>query len=506
MICIPITADSNQGAIKELKKASKFADIVELRIDYIDTPDLDALLKERSKPVIVTNRPKRQGGMFSGDETARIDLLKKAIALKADYIDIEHDSVGSIEDVGDTKLIVSYHDFNATPSNINQIHSDLTKSGADIAKLVTFANDITDNFRIFDMLNETDFPTIAFCMGELGHISRVLSSKFGGKLVFASLDKGKESAPGQLTIDEIRNVYRVQEINRETEIFGLLGNPVAHSMGPYIHNAALKENGINAVYVLFKVDKVSGFIDHIKKIGVKGLSVTIPHKEAVMEFLDEIDPIAKEIGAVNTIVNRTGKLSGCNTDCPAAISALEEVLVKTEDRIKKAEAKENPNPQPPIRNPQSTIRNKKVVVIGAGGAARAIAFGLKEKGADITIINRTYERALALSNDVGCNCAKFDELEKLKIDILINTTSVGMFPHVDESLAPDTILKNGMVVFDIIYNPTETKLLQEAKSKGCTVLNGVDMFVKQAALQFELFTGQKAPDKLMKNIINEFIG
>ncbi|MGR3218225.1 MAG: type I 3-dehydroquinate dehydratase, partial [Candidatus Anammoxibacter sp.] len=332
-----------------------------------------------------------------------------------------------------------------------------------------------------------------------GCISRILSPKFGGMIVFASLDKGKESAPGQLTIDETRNVYRVQNINRETKIFGLLGNPVAHSMGVHIHNGALTKNSINAVYVPFKVDKLSDFMDHIKEIGVDGLSVTIPHKESVVEFLDAIDPVAKEIGAVNTIVNNSGKLIGSNTDCPAAIDALEEAL-------EKPEAKENRKPQTPNPDTQSAIHNKKVVIIGAGGAARAIAFGLKGKNADITIINRTHERALDLSKDIGCNCVQLDELAKLEIDILINTTSVGMFPNVDESLVPDAILKKGMIVFDIIYNPTETKLLKGAKMKGCTVLNGVDMFVKQAALQFGLFTGEKAPTKLMRDTINELIG
>ena len=467
-----------------------------MRIDYIDRPDLGALLKERPKPIIVTNRATWCGGKFTGDETTRINLLKKAISMNADYIDIEHDAVGSIEDTADTKLIVSYHNFKETPSNIHEIHRDLTKaSGADIVKLATFANDIADNFRIFDLLKKSDFPTIAFCMGELGHISRILSPKFGGKVTFASLGEGKESAPGQLTIDEIKNLYRVPKINSDTEIFGLLGNPVDHSMGKYIHNGALKKNSINAVYVPFKVDKVSDFIDHIKKINVNGFSVTVPHKESIMEFLDTIDPIAEKIGAVNTVVNNSGKLLGCNTDHLAAISALEEVLKKPVG-----------NDVDTSPDSQSAIRNKKTVIIGAGGAARAVAFGLKEEGADITIINRTYERALSLSNDIECNCSKLDELKNLDIDILINATSVGMFPNIDESPVPDTILKDSMVVFDIIYNPIETKLLKEAKAKGCTVLNGVDMFVNQAALQFGLFTGEIAPTKLMKDIVYERIG
>lgn len=483
MICIPITARQNSEAIAELKKASKLADIIELRIDYIETPDLEALLKEKTKPVIVTNRPKNQGGMFSGSEENRISLLKKAASLKADYIDIEHDCVEAITDIGDTKLIVSYHDFDKTPGNIVEIHNSLTKSGADIAKLVTFANDIDDNFKVFDILNKTDFPTIAFCMGEFGQISRILSPVFGGKLTFASLAQGKESAPGQLTINDCNDVYGLPNLNSETNIFGLLGNPVGHSMGPHIHNGAFRDRGVNAVYVPFKVEHVSPFIGGVINLGIKGVSVTIPHKKSVMEFLDEIDPIAKSIGAVNTVVNCNGKLSGYNTDCPAAISALERVLNNTNGEQ------------------NSPLTGKNVVLLGAGGSARAIAYGLKEKGANITIVNRTYERGVELSNDVGCGAMRFEDISQLKIDIIINTTSVGMYPKIDESPLDSHILKEGMVVFDIIYNPLQTKLLIDAKNRGCITLNGVEMFVNQAALQFELFTGQKAPIKLMDSII-----
>ena len=479
MICIPVTACTTQEAINELKEASKHADVVELRIDYIKSPDLNALLKVKKKPVIVTNRPKHQGGLFAGDEESRISLLKKAVELNADYIDLEYDCVDKIKDLGDTKLIVSYHNFDETPKNVKQIHKNLTKSNAHIVKLVTFANDITDNFYIFDLLNETDYPTIAFCMGELGQISRILSPKFGGKLVFASLTSGKESAPGQLTIDDLTNIYHVQEINNSTQIFGLLGNPVAHSKGHYIHNALFKEKDINAVYMLFKVENIATFIDVVKKFGIDGLSVTIPHKESVIKYLDEIDPIAKKIGAVNTVINRNGKLVGHNTDCPAAINALEKIVNKS----------------------GSLIQNKKVVIIGAGGAARALAFGLKEKGANIKLVNRTFERCVELADEVGCSYGKLPETGEIDADVLINTSSVGMYPNVEDSPVSDAMLKQDMILFDVVYNPQETKLLKDAKANGCVTLDGVEMFVGQAALQFELFTGKKPQTDLMKDII-----
>ena len=489
MICIPVTASSNKGAIDEMKEAAKFADIVELRIDYINSPDLESLLKERTKPVIVTNRARRQGGMYSGDESARIGLLKEAISLGAEYIDIEHDAINEIGDAGSTKLIASYHNFDETPDNLLDIHSDLVKLGAHMVKLITFAKKITDNFRIFELLCGSEFPTISFCMGELGQISRILSPKFGGKLVFASLAKGKESAPGQLTIDELVNVYRIGEVDKNTKVFGLLGNPVAHSRGAYLHNGAFKEKGINAVYVLFKVEDrdLVGFMEYVTKGYINGLSVTIPHKESVIKFLDNIDPIAEKIGAVNTVVNQDGKLSGCNTDCPAAVDALAKTLQKIA-----SSSKEELN---------ESICGRNILIVGAGGSARAIAFGLNERGANITIANRTLQRGEMLAKEVGCLCIGYDELNDVDVDVLVNTTSVGMYPNVEESPISDCVLKKDMVVFDIIYNPPKTKLLQMAEEKGGIVLGGVEMFVRQAALQFELFTDQDAPLELMREIV-----
>ncbi len=502
MICIPITAKTNDEAINDLREASRFADIVELRIDYIKEPDLNALLKSKTKPVIVTNRSLRQGGLFEGDEIDRMDLLKKAINLKAEFVDVEYDCLGKIADKGVSKIIASYHDFSKTPDDLPGIHASIVKSGADIVKIVTFATDIRDNFKMFELLKATGFPTIAFCMGELGQISRILTTKFGGRLTFASLGKGKESAPGQLTIDDCKNVYRISKLNEDTDIYGLLGDPVSHSMGPHIHNASFDAVGINAVYVPFKVEAVSSFLEMSKKLDIKGLSVTIPHKETSVNFLDNIDVIAKNIGAVNTIVNRNGKLTGHNTDCPAAINSLSLTIINAVISGALKMAKIEPSP---TGGSLPTLKDRKVVILGAGGAARAIAFGIKDKGASITIVNRVHQRAENLAAEAGCQSLKMHKIHKCEIDVLINTTSVGMHPEIDESPVPSYILKKGMVVFDIVYNPPETKLLKEARERGCIVLNGVKMFVKQAAMQFELFTGQRAPVKLMEDIIRKRI-
>ncbi len=484
MICIPITARSAEDTISEMVSASKYADIVELRIDYI--PDLqnaltctEKALKCKTKPVIITNRSEREGGNFKGNEQDRLGLLQKAIELGADYVDVEYDSIKQITRRDSSKIIISHHNFKETPRNLNKTYNDICQHNPDIVKIVTYANDITDNIRIFELLKSAKVPTISFCMGELGYISRILTSKFGGFLTFASLEKGKESAPGQLTVNELSKIYHFKEINKDTKLYGIIGNPVSHSMSPAIHNASFIEKELNNVYVPLKIANIGDFMKECRRIDFQGFSVTIPHKESVLPFLDDIDHTAKKIGAINTIVNKNEILTGYNTDCMAAIMGLECSLKETND----------------------TLSNKKISIIGAGGAARAIAFGLKEKGCDITIFNRTIERAEKLSHDVKCRFKHFEEIHKLDSDILINTTSIGMFPDIDQTPVPKNILKEGMIVFDAIYNPIETRLLRDAKEKGCHTVNGLSMFINQAAEQFRLWTNIDPPVELMTNVV-----
>ena len=488
MICIPITARSPEDTVSEMISASKHADIVELRIDYI--PELqnaeaciEESLKRKTKPVIITNRPEREGGKFNGSEQDRLCLLQKAIDLGADYVDVEYDSIKQITRRNSSKIIISHHNFKETPHNLSKIYDDICQQKPDIVKIVTYANDIIDNIRIFELLKSAQIPTISFCMGESGYISRILTKKFGGFLTFASLEKGKESAPGQLTVDELSKIYHFKEINEETKLYGIIGNPVSHSMSPAIHNASFIEKGLNNVYVPLKIANIDAFMRECRKIDFQGFSVTIPHKESVLPFLDDLDHTARKIGAINTIVNRKGKLTGYNTDCMAAVMGLEYSMKEANE----------------------TLNNKKVSIIGAGGAARAIAFGLKEKGCDITIFNRTIERAEKLSHDVKCKFESFEEIHQIDSDILINTTSIGMFPNVDQTPVSKDILKEGMIVFDAVYNPIETRLLREANENGCHTVNGLSMFINQAAEQFRLWTNIDAPIELMTKVVKEML-
>ncbi len=265
-------------------------------------------------------------------------------------------------------------------------------------------------------------------------------------------------------------------IDSNTCLYGVFGNPVHHSKGPLIHNACFKHYKHNAVYLAFEVDDINGAVRAVKSMKMKGVSVTIPYKSDVMNFMDKIDPDAQKIGAVNTIVNQNGHLTGYNTDCQAAVLPLMHL----------------------------GIQNKHVCIIGAGGAAQAVAHGIKKQRGKVLIVNRSHDAGAALADNVGAkfiSLADEKQLGRQKIDILINTTPVGMFPKVDAMPIPLSCLHPEMVVMDIVYNPLKTRLLQEAEKMGCEIVDGLSMFLYQAAAQFELWTGINPDLNIMRHAV-----
>ncbi|NOZ22164.1 MAG: shikimate dehydrogenase [Planctomycetes bacterium] len=480
MICASLTSPTMQTALADMKKACEAADIVEIRLDYIDSPAVKPFVENRTKPIIATNRPTREGGKYEGDEKKRIALLREAAAAGFDYIDIELDSVERLGEHGASKVIVSYHNFKQMPDNLREIHEQIVAAGADIAKLAVMATDICDTLRMFDLLRDVSIPTIGLCMGEEGVITRILGPRFGSFLSFGTLAEGKQSAPGQIPIRDMRGLYRVNDLDAETKLYGVIANPVAHSMSPAIHNAAFQEKGINAVYLPLKVADVRRFVAEFKKLDMQGYSVTIPHKVDVIDVMDEVDEFVSDIGAMNTVVNRDGRLCGYNTDCLGALRAIENVM-----------------------GGEEPLKGKRVVMLGAGGTSRAIGYGIKARGGKLTILNRTVSKAEKLAGEIGCEWGPLDRLTEIEFDVLLNTTSVGMHPNVDDTPAPTDVLKEGMIVFDAVYNPMETRLLREATERGCVTVSGVDMFVNQAVAQFEMWTETDAPVERMRQVVVE---
>ena len=265
-------------------------------------------------------------------------------------------------------------------------------------------------------------------------------------------------------------------MDQHTDIYGVMGYPLTHSLSPIMQNAAFLVKGLNAVYLAFETKDIEDALKGMRSLGIKGMSVTIPHKSSVIPLLDQVDDLAKQIGAVNTIVNDQGRLIGYNTDALGALEALKE---KTE------------------------VFGKTCLILGAGGAARAIGYILKEHGVDLTLANRSRTRGEELADFLECPFIPLEKVTDTQVDLLIQTTSVGMYPHEEESIVSSEALQPGMVVMDIIYNPIETKLLSEAKGLGCMTVNGLGMFIRQGAEQFRLWTGLEAPIETMRSAVEE---
>ncbi|MFP6637456.1 MAG: shikimate dehydrogenase [Nitrospinaceae bacterium] len=482
MICVPIIGSSMSKAQEQVASASAVADILELRLDLLDAPDLVSLLDVAKLPVIVTCRSKVDGGQFRGPDEDRIKLLQDALKAGADYVDIEVSTPRKylqpfLEEVDPSKIILSFHDFSHTPEDFNPIYDAMCEMPGDIIKIVTYARDLTDNLKMFDLLKrarQEKRKLIGLCMGDLGEISRVLSPLFGGFLTFGSLETGWESAPGQIPAKILRDIYRVNMTRSDFKIYGVIGNPISKSQGYLVHNRAFQEKESSDIYVSFRIDNVEKFYNLFKDF-VSGLSVTMPAKEQIMPLLNRIDETAKKIGAVNTVVKEGADWVGYNTDCSGAIAALEA---------------------------WTSLQGKNVLILGSGGTAKAIGYGVKEKGGRLTVTyNKNKERGESLARELDCELVHARDAGTRYIDILINCSPVGMSPNIHESpfLAKD--LKEGMVVFDSVYNPLETKLLREAKAAGCTVIPGSELFINQAARQFELWTGEPAPIEVMREAL-----
>ena len=484
MICIPIVGPTQDKSLEDIAIAESLADIIELRLDLMSDYNLDALLSATKKPCIVTNRTKREGGQFSGSEEERIDVLRQAIDAGAEYVDIETSTPKELlqpflESQRKSKIILSYHNFTDTPEELDHLYELMCAMPADILKIVTYARDITNNLALFNLIyrsKKNDKKLIAFCMGERGEISRILSPLLGGFLTFGSLETGKETAPGQITGFTLRDIYRVCDERSSFKIYGVIGNPVYKSMGYLIHNRAFRERGSSDIYVPFLVDNVESFFKGFSPY-FEGLSVTMPFKEDIMAVMDEIEETAKNIGAVNTVVRDGKRWKGYNTDYVGALKALEDHI---------------------------DLKGKKVLIIGAGGTAKAIGYGVYEKGAKVTIAyNRNKEKGIQLARELGAKLVNTQDAGEEVVDVLINCSPVGMSPNLEETPVPSRHLRKDMIIFDSVYNPPETRLIREAKAAGCVTISGVELFVNQAVEQFELWTKQKAPADSMRDVIVE---
>jgi len=501
MLCVTIACGSHTRMINEHQLlAEDGVKLVELRLDFLRRdPDLSRLIPDRPTATVVTVRRPQDGGLWKESEEKRIMLLRSAIADGPEYVDLEVDIASSIPRFGKTRRIISYHDLEKTPENLEVLYREMASKDPDFIKIAVTPKNADDMFRFVAFVREKNLQTkmlvskgvrvVGICMGEMGQATRILSKKFGMPFTYATFSEQRIIAPGMLVYKDIRDLYHHEATNAETDVYGIIGYPIGHSLSPLIHNRSFVEQKINAVYVPFPLGKedVLPFLERAAEFGIKGLSVTIPHKVLVKKRLTKIDPAVDKVGACNTIVFKDDERLGYNTDYMAAVSSIELAAGgKPTDEI-------------------SVLDGKEALVLGAGGAGMALAYGLKKRGVLVTVVDVDGSKAFDLSRHLDCEVADWKARGNLKPDILVNCTPVGMHPNVDFSPYEKSDLRKGMIVFDAVYNPEHTLLLKSALDKGCVAVSGVEMFVGQACLQFKLFTGQKASASFMRKLIKQAI-
>jgi 3-dehydroquinate dehydratase/shikimate dehydrogenase len=484
MIFVSIFGRSTPDVLLGMRRAAGMADAVELRLDMSGRIDVPAIVAAKPGRLIVTCRPARAGGDFKGGEAERLGLLADASAAGADLVDVELDSAARYIACAKKKhgrrspgwspagkMIVSHHDSSGTPDDLPAAWRRAAAFRPAFVKICPRANRVEDNLRIQELLARTDLPTIAFCTGSEGVISRILYRRFGSAGVFASLDKGQETGEGQIDAGDLRGLYRAHELGRKTAVFALVGNPVAHSSGPQMFNGEFARLGLDAVYIPLKLGSLDSLPAIVRGFGIRGFSVTIPFKERIVKRLDRLDGAAWAIDAVNTVLIRSGgRLVGFNFDCEAATGAIRSEFG---DR----------------RDADRFLEGANALILGSGGAARAIAYGLRRAGAMLMVTSRNPAQGKKIVRDFGGFFIDWaDRAEALDgATILVNTTPVGMHPKKDEMPVPAERLRKGMLVFDTVYNPVRTRLIQEAARRGCRVVSGLEMFLRQAMAQLELF-------------------
>ena len=462
-LCVTVTGDTSEALRRARDAAETEADLVELRLDFVGRPDAAAALEGRRKPAIVTCRPVREGGRFAGAESERLRILGEAVALGAEYVDVEWDA-DAVELISARRgrgVIVSRHLFERPSAPPAELMRELLTRGAEVVKLALAVDSISD-LTALARSGGQEAPAVVIGMGAAGLATRVLAARFNSRWTYA----GDEIAPGQIPASRLLQEYRFRRVRDDSAVYGLLGRPVTHSLSPAMHNAGFAALGLNAVYVPFDTASLDGLRDLASALNVRGFSVTIPFKRSAAAALDEISASAAAAGAVNTIAIRDGRWIGLNTDAEGFLDTLHQRSVP--------------------------LRGTRAVILGAGGAARAVAVALRAQGAEVAISARLPDAADDAARAVGVDRCAWPP-PAVSWDMLINATPVGSrgVPGV-----PFEGPLDGRVVYDLVYDPNPTALMRRAADAGCQVIGGLDMLVAQAERQFEIWTGQRPPHGL----------
>jgi 3-dehydroquinate dehydratase/shikimate dehydrogenase len=466
---VTVTADTT-AELRTRRDQVADADLVELRLDSVKDPSAAGALAGRRRPVIVTCRPKAEGGHFTGSEDERRAILGEALSLGAEYVDLEWQSpcADLIERTGGRRVVLSHHDFNAVPADVATRAHAMLSSGAEVVKIAAMAHRLSDCVALRALGRHTRVPMSLIAMGEAGIASRVLAGWMGSCWTYA----GDGAAPGQISHLRMQDEFRFRRIGGRTAIYGVAGKPVTHSVSPAMHNAALRAAHLDAVYLPLAAADFADFTSFADAVGLAGASVTAPFKIDAFERADECDPVSRRIQSVNTLRRDGARWLGCNTDVTGFLAPLEATM---------------------------RVRGVRATVLGAGGAARSVSVALASAGVRVTIAARRREQAESVAALTGAAVSAWPP-DPASWDLLVNATPVGTSPKSGVSPLPDHYLfHGGGLVYDLVYNPPHTKLLADAARAGCRTIGGLDMLVAQAQAQFEWWNGQRPADRVMRD-------
>jgi len=470
LLCVTVTAPTTAELRRRRDEVAE-ADLIELRLDSVSDPDVRGALQGRRQAVIVTCRPAWEGGRFDGSEDERRRLLHEAIACGAEYVDLEwrarFDEL--IAERAGRGIVLSSHEFERMPADLHDRVQAMRATGAEVIKVAAAANRLSDCLPLLSVAEAArgDTGLVLIAMGEHGLASRVLAARFGSAWTYA----GAVGDVGQITPAALLDDYGFRRVTRSTGVFGVVGAPVSHSVSPAMHNAAFREAHFDGVYLPLPAADVADFVAFARALNLKGASVTIPFKVPLCDHVDDIQPIARRIGAINTIRCVNGRWIGDNTDVAGFLQPLHDRGI-------------------PLKGTRATI-------LGAGGSARAVAVALASCRAEVSVCARHPAAAQAVARLANGRVGTWPP-EARSWDLLVNCTPVGMRPHGTESPLAATAL-TGRVVYDLVYNPADTRLIRDAAAAGCQTIGGLDMLVAQAQEQFEWWTGARPAAGVMRD-------
>ena len=463
-----MTAETT-SELRARRDEARDADLVELRLDTLRDLDLEGALADRTRPVLVTCRPRWEGGRFRGSEEERHGILRRALMLGADWVDLEWRGgfAALIAERQGRNIVLSMHDFDGTPDDLEEQYRAMRGTGAEVVKLAVHTRSAGDVVRLLRLGRARRGERLVLVgMGPAGVPTRLLPTHFGSCWTYA----GEGVAPGQVCLSDMVHRYRFKRTSATTVVYGVAGAPIGHSLSPPMHNAGFEAAGLDAVYVPFEATGADDLMTLADALGVAGLSVTAPFKTSILDHVRSVDALGRQVGAVNTVRADQEGWVGLNTDVPGFLAPL---------------------------NARGDVRGLRSTVIGAGGAARAVAVALASQGAAVTVCARRPERAAVVARLAGGTVGTLPPRPG-SWDLLVNTTPLGTAPAITATPVPAASLCGGKTVYDLVYNPGRTRLLREAAAAGCATIGGLDMLVAQAVRQFEWWSGARPSVELFR--------